>query len=349
MDKSSQFEGKAIFVPADTNNIEKIEERIRSIEENIVRNTLSVLVIEATSKCNLSCTFCGMHSKNLSIKGASKKEHMDLVLFNETIKKCHGMEPVKVLYLHGRGEPLLNPNIITMVNIAKKAKIADQIILVTNGSLLEKNLFLKLVEAGTTSFRISLDIISPTKFHEVKGADLSQKVLANITTYIDLIRTQHLNVSLTILCENPESQDKKFADETKKILEYFEEKINDLPNVVIQYRKLFNWVDSINRLTDGDEYQRKVPCEQPFYLLMICSDGDISMCCADTMKKLVIGNICKEKSIKNILNSEGLIVLRKSLLKQNYDLIPACKCCEVYSDVDDILLERSEKLLGLLT
>jgi hypothetical protein len=67
------------------------------------------------------------------------------------------------------------------------------------------------------------------------------------------------------------------------------------------------------------------------------------------MKKLVIGNICKVKSIKDILTSEGLIVVRKSLLEQNYDMIPACKCCEVYSDVDDILLERSDELLGLLT
>jgi len=348
MDKLNKFEGKNIFIPSDTNNIEKIEERIRSIEENLAKNALTVLVVEATAKCNLSCTFCGMHSKNLLTKG-TLKNHMDLDLFHETIRKCHGMEPLKVLYLHGGGEPLLNPNIVTMVDIAKKANIADQIILVTNGTLLEKKLFLELVEAGTTAFRISLDIISPTKFREVKGADLSQKVLANIDACINLIRTQHLKVSISILCENPGSHDKKFAGETTKILEYFEPKIKNLPNVVIQYRKLFNWVDSINRLTDGDEYQRQVPCEQPFYLLMIRSDGDISMCCGDAMKKLVIGNICTVKSMRDILTSNALTVVRKSLLEQNYEMIPACKCCEVYSDVDDILLERSEELLGLLT
>jgi pyruvate-formate lyase-activating enzyme len=348
MDKLSQFKHETIFVPSDTNNIEKIEDRIRSIEQNLAKNALSVLVVEATPKCNLSCNFCGMHSKFRLTKG-TLKNHMDLDLFNETIRKCQDMEKLKVLYLHGRGEPLLNPNIVTMVDIAKNANIADQIILVTNGTLLEKKLFLELIEAGITSFRISLDIISPTKFREVKGADLGQKVLANIDACIDLIRTQHLTVSLIILCENPESQVKKLAKETKKILEYFAPKIKDLPNVVIQYRKLFNWVDSINRLTDGDEYQRKVPCEQPFYLLMICSDGDISMCCGDAMKKLVIGNICKVNSIKDLLTSDALTVVRKSLLEQNYEMIPACKCCEVYSDVDEILLERSEKLLKLLT
>lgn len=344
---------KCVIVPAHTNNSGKIEQRIRSIEQALAMNSLVVLVIEATSKCNLTCNFCGMHSKKLSKTShpagrtrTKRKTHIDLSLFNETIRKCQAMEKLKLLYLHGNGEPLLNPNIVKMVDIAKKADIAESIILVTNGVLLGKTMFEELVEAGITGVRISFDIISPEKYRQVKGADLCRRVQANIDACIDLIRARRLPVTLAILCDEPESEE--FSEETKHIVSYYGPKIKDLPGVVIQYRKLFNWVDSINSLTDGSEYRRRVPCEQPFYLLMVHSDGDISMCCSDANKELVLGDIRKASSLKDILTSEALRIGRKSLLRQNYEMIPACEHCDVYSIVDPILLENREDLLGLL-
>ncbi len=342
-------------VPADACNAAKIAERIRGIEQGLINNTLAVLVVEATSRCNLTCSFCGMHSKSLSTTDNSKnrkmtppKMHIDLDLFKETVKKCQGIGKLKVLYLHGNGEPLLNPDIVKMVDIAKKADIAEQIILVTNGVLLSKQVFMDLVVAGITSIRVSLDIISPKKFREVKGADFAEIVLTNIDACINLMRSDHLPVTLTVLCADPKSEDKEIVEETLKIQEYFEEKINDMANVIIQYRKLFNWVDSIKRITDGGPYRRPVPCEQPFYLLMVHADGDVSMCCADAMKELIVGNIQQSDSIKSILMSSGLKARQRNLLKMNYNGILACECCEVYSIVDKSLFEKREELLKLL-
>ena len=347
---------KSKLVPADACNADKIRDRIRSIYRSLVEHTLPVLVVEASSKCNLTCAFCGMHSKSLSTTTNSEgrkrtlpKMHIDLDLFRETIKKCQGMKKLKVLYMHGNGEPLLNPNIVKMVDIAKKADIAEQIILVTNGVCLSKKMLRDLVEAGTTSIRVSLDIISPKIFREVKGADLAERVLANLDACVDLIRAEHLPVTLAILCANLESEDEELAEETKKISEYFDQKIKDQPNVVIQYRKLFNWVGSINRISDGGKYSRPVPCEQPFYLLMVHCDGDVSMCCADTRKELIVGNIRQATSLRDILASDALRIKRKGLLDQCYKEIPACGYCEVYSVVDDSLLEEREELLRLLS
>lgn len=344
------------MVPVDSCSIDKISERILSIKQALVEHTLPVLVVESSSNCNFACVFCGMHSKSLSTaantagrKRSLPKMHIDLELFRETIRKCKGLEKLKVLYLHGNGEPLLNPHIVEMVDIAGKANIAEKIVLVTNGLLLGEKMFRDLVAAGATGIRVSLDIISRDKFREVKGADAAERVVRNVEACINLVRDERLPVTFNIICSDPESADQEYVKETRKILEHFGEKIADLPQVVIQYRKLFNWVDSINRITEGGKYRRPVPCEQPFYLLMVHADGDVSMCCADVMKELLVGNIRQVDSLKDILASEALQSRRKSLLDQSYRGIPACGHCEVYSAVDNMLLEKSGELLKFLS
>lgn len=72
------------------------------------------------------------------------------------------------------------------------------------------------------------------------------------------------------------------------------------------------------------------------------------MCCADTTKELVIGNIRNLNCLRDVLNSEELNIRCRSLIEQNYDMIPACKYCEVYSAVNYSLLENRDELLSLL-
>lgn len=70
-------------IPDEACNVVIIMERINGIKHALVKNTLPVLVVEATSKCNLSCDFCGMHSKNISAysqsirrKNGKEKNHL---------------------------------------------------------------------------------------------------------------------------------------------------------------------------------------------------------------------------------------------------------------------------------
>jgi MoaA/NifB/PqqE/SkfB family radical SAM enzyme len=343
---------------ADSNNPDKGNERLASIVDNIIGQNLTTLVIEATSRCNLACSYCGMHSKTVFLKDRELNQkgekflktpkHMELKTFKEIIKKCAGLKKLKILYLHGDGEPLLHPDIIKMVKIAKKADVAEQIIIVTNGVLLDKNMFRNLIKTGVTTIRVSLDIISPDKFRQIKGADFGGKVLINVDACVDLIRDEKLPVKFIILCASPDSKDDDLKEETKKIISHFEKKIQNIKSVEIQQRKIFDWVGSINRIADGGEYQRPVPCEQPFYLLMIHADGDVSICCGDSTKNAVVNNIHLAKSVKEILLSDILKSKRIDLLKQNYENMPACKCCGVYSAVDRILFDNRAKLLKIL-
>ena len=161
----------------------EIEKRIDGIKKSIINQSIPVLVIEATSMCNLKCSFCGMHSGQLNNLRKEKK-NMNIDLFNEIMNKLKQTPKFKVLYLHGQGEPLLNSDIIKMIGIAKEKNVAEKIVIVTNGVLLNKKIFERLVDAGVDEIRVSLDAISPEKYSKEKGVNLVHKVIDNIEKLI---------------------------------------------------------------------------------------------------------------------------------------------------------------------
>ncbi|MEW6219633.1 MAG: radical SAM protein [Thermodesulfobacteriota bacterium] len=341
-------------LPADSCDPERIRERLASIHQALASCTLRVLVVEATPQCNLACVFCGMHSRELAAgryaqgRQAKPRGPMTLQLFREVVDKCRGSEPLRVLYLHGNGEPLLNPALPDMVALASQAAIAQEIVLVTNGVLLTPARLATLARAGLTAVRVSLDAVSPDRYRAVKGADRCHQVLDNIDGCIDLIRSERLPVRLALLCSESRGADDPLNGEPARIQDRYQARIQDLPQVTITARVIFNWVDSVKRLTDGGPFRRPAPCEQPFYLLMVHADGDISMCCADTRKDLVVANIRQIGGLAEVLASEALNGRRRALLLQDFSTIPACACCEVYSFVDQALLDDCDALLRLL-
>ncbi|MDD2707155.1 MAG: radical SAM protein [Verrucomicrobiae bacterium] len=338
-------------VPADACNQEKKDERLTHILDAIRDRQLLALNIETTSFCNLKCIFCRMHAERVGKTdekgqsgGGKIKKHMSLELFKKIMEKCRGLDRLKTLFLHGLGEPLLNPHLVEMVRIAKTCDIAEKITLITNAVLLKQQLFRELVAAGVDNFRISLDVIDRDQYRKIKGADVGEVVLKNIDDCLVEIKNNSLPVSLSIECMES-AVDKNYADESEKITEYFSEKIRRLPKVDVRLVKLVNWNERGERY---EKFQRKFPCEQAFYMLMIHSDGDVSMCCKDDRKELLIGTVSSVDSLRDLLSSEKLIAMRKALLLQDYSLISACRHCDLRTSVDAELLEKKDFLLGFL-
>jgi radical SAM protein with 4Fe4S-binding SPASM domain len=334
---------------AESNDKKNIDKRIDSIKDYTENNYLPVLFITPSSKCNLKCSFCGMHS-NLISNNNFKKMHMSMDLFNEIIVKSKSIRKFKEFIFAGMGEPLLNKNIVEMVKITKNAKITNKIILVTNGVFLTSDKFKKLVEAGINTFKISLDVISSKKFFEIKGVDVGEDVVKNLENCIKLINENKLNIDFTIICSSTTSDELDLTNESKRIVDHFMPLIQDSSNIKIHFRKIFNWVDSINETSNSNKnkYERPFPCEQPFYLLSIHSDGEISMCCPDVKKQLVLANISKIKSLKEVITSKRLKELRKNLQLLNFNEISACKHCYTFSLVNNSLLTRRNELLSIL-
>ncbi|MCI6218006.1 MAG: SPASM domain-containing protein [Helicobacter sp.] len=88
-------------------------------------------------------------------------------------------------------------------------------------------------------------------------------------------------------------------------------------------------------------------CPNIFYQLLVHSNGDVSLCCADYLKKLVLGNI-KTTRLKDIWNSEGRKNILHSHIRNNLPQI--CKVCEYPNMASTVDLEshreRIETIYG---
>ena len=71
----------------------------------------------------------------------------------------------------------------------------------------------------------------------------------------------------------------------------------------------------------------KSPCHYPFYKLFIDWNGDVLGCSNDWGRKLIFGNVLKEK-ISHIWINEKFTSLRKRLIVGNRDSVP-CKSCNI--------------------
>ncbi len=138
------------------------------------------LDVEATNRCNLSCTFCD----KLPLLTKKSMGDMNYGLFKKILDEGeeNGLYSLKLSY---RGEPLLHPLIVDMVLYAKKKGIID-IYFNTNGMLLDKNMALKLMDAGLDRISISVEGIDPEIFEKRRRGASFSSILYNIDTLINL-------------------------------------------------------------------------------------------------------------------------------------------------------------------
>lgn len=342
-------------VLADTIDPVQAEIRYKSLVQGLQECRQIVLNIEVTSACNLRCQFCAMHrdpidkhSSKPTVRKQKVVRSMRLTAFSNIIKRLEGLPPLKVLYLVGHGEPLLNPHLPEMVGLARDNSIAKRIVIVTNGVLLNSNVLRSLVSRGVNEIRVSLDLFSPKKYEEVKGKDHALTVRNNVESCLQTIRSENLPVSFNIECLNWRTSDPDLQLETHKIIDYFSGLVSEVSGASIRIRNEFGWVNQMEQKETDCSGGRHLPCEQPFFQLLVHADGDISPCCLDSSKTFVVGNIFAVKSLREIMFNFPLKRFREKLLMQDYKGIEPCRVCNFSSPVDLLLLERRQEVLKIM-
>ncbi len=121
---------------------------------------LGSVQVEVSTHCQLNCLMC---PKSIFRKDWVY-EHMDLDTFRNVPFKLF-----KYAHLQGWGEPLLNPNIIEMIEIAKREGCSVGI--TTNGVLLQE--FAKdLANAGIDLVAVSIASPKPEEHRKIRGCNL---------------------------------------------------------------------------------------------------------------------------------------------------------------------------------
>lgn len=114
------------------------------------------LYVETTTRCNMQCGMCLKHVPGSTISN----EDIDFDLY---CRIRPALPKLEALVLTGIGEPLLHPNLLEMIELAKgtmpqKSWIGFQ----TNGALLTTDLAEKLMAAGLKRLCISVDSTTDT-------------------------------------------------------------------------------------------------------------------------------------------------------------------------------------------
>jgi len=120
---------------------------------NIIAKKPRVISFEITNSCNANCRHCD--------RGGIKREE-NLLKPEEYGIITRKLNPICV-QISG-GEPLLRKDVVEIVTEIRKLGSLPLIVLVTNGSLLDEEKYIKLKEAGVNYFAVSLDF--PDKRHD---------------------------------------------------------------------------------------------------------------------------------------------------------------------------------------
>lgn len=109
------------------------------------RRPLRAMQVEVTTSCNFSCQMCPM--------GSEKTRGRDIE-WSTYLKLAEDFPMTELVYLQGWGEPLLHPEIVAMVRVAKTK--GCQVGFTTNGSLLNEDMIACLLEQGIDYITVSI-------------------------------------------------------------------------------------------------------------------------------------------------------------------------------------------------
>jgi molybdenum cofactor biosynthesis enzyme MoaA len=146
------------------------------------------IAIPIADLCNAKCTFCDSWLRGTGIVTVE-----DLDFFIEPIKHA------RILVLQGHGEPLVNPNIDSMLlKLSEMVPEECRTSIITNGFKLEEKLDL-LLKANVQVFNISLNATT-AEVHDIVmglGPAAFDKVIGSVKTLANL-KKQDKNIEITL-------------------------------------------------------------------------------------------------------------------------------------------------------
>jgi uncharacterized protein len=137
----------------------------------IVDRNSSMIEVKPITGCNMNCIFCSVG------EGLSSRKTNDFVVEESyLIEECSKVVALKnapcQLVINPHGETLLYSPIVELVKDLKSIPNVAEVSLITNGTLLTKELIDNFAKAGLDSLNISVNAITPEKAKILQGTAL---------------------------------------------------------------------------------------------------------------------------------------------------------------------------------
>jgi len=131
------------------------------------------LYLETTNRCNLLCATCPRTFEQLE-----PEADMSWDLFTGIVNQ---FDRIQRVVLHGVGEPMLTKDLPERIEYLKKRGI--YVLFNTNGTLLNQANGERLLSTGLDELRVSLDAAESSVFQMVRGLDMFDRIVRNVTAF----------------------------------------------------------------------------------------------------------------------------------------------------------------------
>lgn len=317
-------------------------------------NAPFTMFIASTQTCNFKCFYC---TQNLTEEEKArinfKQVHMSDAIFGQVLEQAKEFKgKIKRVVFTGLGEPLANWKIPNMIASLSDAKIAGGYEIITNGYLLTPEMADRLLSAGLTFLRVSIQGLTAKRYKETTGVSIDyNRLVDNIRYFYEKKGNCKLYVKIMDECfdigETKEDFYKIFGDMCDKI--YIEHLVNAQPSMEGNYGEKLN--DGMTFY--GDKSEERDVCPYMFYSLQIDAVGNTFPCPPLGLpESFSLGNI-SDTTLKEIWNSDKLHQLYRGHLTGHREAIPVCAYCKNYKcftpeednlDYDkEIILKRLEE------
>ena len=240
---------------------------------------------EVTTRCNHHCVMCPRDELY------RKKELMSFDSFKFYLDKIRQeADQYECVTFSGFGESTLDPGLMQKIEYARK--LGYRVYLLTNGTLLTKEKFLKMNELGVDSVRISIHGNTESaylKTHGLHKESFFHRVQIAINEFVQ-VPGRRTKVILTFVeTEHNRSNIDDFIN-------YWRERVD-----LIEAWRPHNWVDG-RGYREIQENGKLNTCGRPENgPLQIQVDGTVNMCCFDFNGQLLLGDL-KTQSLQEIFS-----------------------------------------------
>lgn len=287
-----------------------------------------MLDLELTSACNFRCLQCPVG--NLSMTRPA--QFMDAAVFESIVKQCalHGT----ALRLIGWGEPLLHPEVVRFVALARANGLLVHIN--TNASRITPELARALCQAGLSSIKFSFQGVDRQSYLEMRRTDFFEGMIGAISDMVKARAAEggplpHISASTSITYET----DEQVAE--------FRERLGGLVDYLSIGHTTFDFMDMgavrlkpaeremLERLASLQTVEKRHPdpCPEVFDKLSIHADGQAVVCCNDYNALTNLGNV-EDTPIAEMWRHPQIEEYRKRLAAKEYGG-PLCSVCYDYA------------------
>lgn len=309
--KLSGFSHK-YFLENDKNNNSLIERATKREKQFFVQHDVPFpknAMIELTAGCNHACIFCA----NPRMEIAGKK--LELATYRKFIKesKMQGLEEVG---FYMRGEPLLDPRLEKFIQIAHDEGLS-YIYITTNGALAKIEKIKKLINAGLSSIKFSINSASREKYKEVHGKDDFDKILKNLIDLNHFRRTSKKDLKIICSFVVTKFTQNEIEDYKKLFLPLVDDmKIIGVHGQAGQSLDELELLESTELTAPFPKLGTAKPCGMLWDRIHLTQDGMLSLCCVDYDNNLLYADI-KTMSVKEAWNNTIISAMRERHMTQN--------------------------------